>query len=85
MPIESRLKSEYLSIGHVSSPEAFLAPYAITKSDNDGRELGREFPKSRKTEFAHHVRQHGTDAHFVHYGELQTLIDQLRVHVTIVR
>ena len=51
MPIEIRLKSEYLSIGHVSSPEAFLAPYAITKSDNDGRELGREFPKSRKTGF----------------------------------
>ena len=57
--------------------EVILEPYAITKSDSDGTELGREFPKSRKTKFAHHVRQCGTDAYFVHYGELQTLIDQL--------
>ena len=63
--------------------ETFLEPYAITRSDSDGRELGREFPKNRKTEFANHVRQHGTDAHFAHYGELRTLIDELLASLTV--
>ena len=40
--------------------EKFLRPFSISKVDNDGNLLGREFPKNRKTEFANHVLERGT-------------------------
>ena len=35
--------------------ERILEPFSISKVDNDGRLLGREFPKNRKADFANHV------------------------------
>lgn len=54
--------------------ENILLPYVIVKMDNEGRELGREFNGRRKAEFANHVQQEGTDAHFAHYGELHEVV-----------
>jgi hypothetical protein len=54
--------------------ENFLKPFSIKKTDNDGRLLGRDFNNSRKTEFANHVRQHGTPDYFTHFQDFHTTI-----------
>lgn len=54
--------------------EKFLSAFAITKSDSEGRELGHEFNKSRKREFAEHVKFRGTDEYFVHFEQLHKVV-----------
>ena len=51
-----------------------LAPYVINKTDSTGRLLGREFNASLKTEFANHVREHGTPDYFSHFKDLHTVV-----------
>lgn len=57
--------------------DSVIEPYAINKTDSNGRLLGREFNNSRKVEFADHVRQFGTSDHFVHFEELRAVVDRL--------
>ena len=57
--------------------ESILSQYAISKFDSEGRELGREFPKNRKTEFANHVRQNGTNDYFANFGKLRTVVEEI--------
>ena len=57
--------------------EEFLRPFAITKSDSDGTQLGHEFPKDRKTKFADHVLRHGTIERFTHFQDLHDVISAL--------
>ena len=54
--------------------EDILSPYAIAKVDSDGNVLRRDFNESRKTEFARHVRQHGTESYFAHFGDLHSVV-----------
>ena len=54
--------------------EKFLERFSIMKMDNDGTLLGREFPKSHKTEFSTHVLQQGTSEYFTHFQELHDIV-----------
>ena len=55
--------------------EQYLSPYTLDRRDNrDGRMLRPEFNRARKTEFADHVRHHGTQAYFTHFGRLHELV-----------
>ena len=58
-----------------SYDEEILKSFSFKKVDNDGRVLGREFLKSRKTEFANHVLQHGTSEYFTHFQDLHGVIN----------
>ncbi|MDE2817127.1 MAG: AAA family ATPase [Chloroflexota bacterium] len=54
--------------------EDILTPFSVTISDNDGRELSRNFDGRRKTEFADHVRQNGDKTYFKYFEDLRTLV-----------
>ena len=54
--------------------EKTLERFAIIKSESDGRVLGRELPKDRKTKFADHVLHHGTADYFVHFEDLHAVV-----------
>lgn len=57
--------------------EKILEPFSFKKVDNDGKVLGRELMKGRKTEFANHVLQHGTSDYFTHFRDLRSVISGL--------
>ena len=57
--------------------EALIEPYAIRKTDHNGRLLGREFNRSRKTDFATHVWQEGTSQYFSHFGDLRCSVSSI--------
>ena len=57
--------------------ETILAPYCIKKIDSNAREVGREFQKNRKREFAEYVRAHGSDDYFRHFGKLRRGIEEI--------
>ena len=57
--------------------ESVLERFVITKTDSTGRLLGRDFCKSRKREFAEHVRQCGTPEYFVHFEELRKFVSDI--------
>jgi len=54
--------------------EEILERFAIIKSESDGRLLGRELPKDRKTKFADHVLLEGTADYFTHFEDLGAVI-----------
>ena len=54
--------------------EDILAPFSVTISDNEGRELNRNFNGRRKTEFADHVRQNGDETYFKYFEELRAVV-----------
>ena len=54
--------------------EMFLEPYATTTTAGDGTILGRGFQGSRKSEFAKHVRQHGTPQYFTNFEDLRGVV-----------
>ena len=54
--------------------EDILLPYAITKVDNEGRVLRRDFNDSRKTEFADQVWRDGTKEYFTHFKGLHAVV-----------
>ncbi len=54
--------------------EDVLAPFSVTISDNEGRELSRNFDGRRKTEFADHVRQNGDENYFKYFEDLRTVV-----------
>ena len=54
--------------------EDVLAPFSVKISDNDGRELSRNFNSRRKTEFADHVRQNGDETYFKYFEELRAVV-----------
>ena len=55
--------------------EEILSPYTISiVDDRDGHVLRRELSKRRKTEFADHIRQNGTNAHFTHFADLHAIV-----------
>ena len=60
-----------------SYDEDILMPFVISKVDNDGRLLGREFPSSGKAKFARHVFQHGTAEYFTHFHDLHAIVSGL--------
>ena len=52
-----------------------LEPFSITKSrTDDGKILGREFHKDRKTDFANHVQQYGTLQYFEHFEDFHGIV-----------
>ena len=54
--------------------DEILAPYSISRRDNDDKLLSREFPKNRKTEFANHVLDQATPEYFTHYQALYDVV-----------
>ena len=54
--------------------EDILAPFSVTISDNEGRELSRNFDGRRKTEFANHVRKNGDETYFKYFEDLRSLV-----------
>ena len=57
--------------------EEFLEPFSMKKTDNENKLLGRDFMKNRKTEFANHVRQHGTPEYFTHFKDLHEVVAEI--------
>ena len=57
--------------------ERILEPFSISKVDNDGRLLGREFPKNRKADFANHVLQNATFEYFTHFQDLHNVVSSI--------
>ena len=57
--------------------EKTLEPFSIKRVDHDGRLLGCEFPRNRKTKFADHVLQHGTFEYFTHFHDLHDVISEI--------
>ena len=55
--------------------EEILEPFSFKKVSNDNKVLGHELLKGRKVDFANHVLQHGTAEYFIHFQDLQTLVN----------
>ena len=54
--------------------EEILKPFSHTVRDPDGNVVRREFPNNRKTEFANHVLEHGTEEYFTNYQGLHDIV-----------
>ncbi|MYD93237.1 MAG: ATP-binding protein [Chloroflexi bacterium] len=57
--------------------EEILEPFTIKKSDNDGRFLSRELPKSKKGAFAKHILSNATRKDFAHFTMLQDVVSRI--------
>ena len=75
-PFAFRKRDNRIAKGGIENnyDEEILAPYSVTTSDNDGRELNRNFNGRRKTEFAGHVRRNGDETYFRHFEDLRVVI-----------
>lgn len=57
--------------------ERLLAPYSTETRRSDGTLLNRAFDNSRKTEFADHVQEHGTEEYFTNYQDLHVIVREI--------
>ena len=57
--------------------EQILEPYSTTTRSSDGTVLGRGFQNNRKTEFAEHVLQCGTDEYFTNLEDLHDIVCEI--------
>ena len=57
--------------------EKVLEPFSLTKTDHQGKFLGRALLKGRKAEFASYVLQRGTNEFFTHFHDLHVVISKL--------
>ena len=57
--------------------EEILEPYSTTTRSHNGTVVARAFPNNRKTEFANHILQHGTDEYFTNFQDLHRIVSEI--------
>ena len=57
--------------------EEILKPYSTKTTTSDDKVLNRGFQNNRKTEFANHVLQCGTEQYFTNYNDLHNIVSDI--------